>query len=512
MADHGVLVKDRPIADLLPDFVAHLVNLSWLDDLDRPRILEEFDIPTRDDLSHRPVPAHFRRVVFCPSQWPPPSVKPRVLPIIQNAVSTLSEVIGRAAETRDLTRVFLGGFRLDELATVQHDIEWRLRLVSSALKAIPEQYNWRIFRYRVLSWMVVELLSNAPLYFSFCEQRLSEMRRLQGRSPTPEESSRLLGMLFYQMRISSSLGDCFFRREDHRLRWVDVATVNSLCVQDEFGEAITLQRRMLTVMILPTLILEATTKATNSYPVGRHRTIGTSRGYTLCDAIQSKSGKHNMKNPMWLFYSNLALSSLMSEFDTIRLMNPVVVGMAPMMREYVPDLINHGMNLMNDAASAGISNLKERSSSSGWNDYDSSDQDRPPSPRRRPQSRERRPPVRRTRSRSSSARRRPTKPPKFSNRYYESKPEMRRDMPESVQAKGGSNEEEANAAPSRVGLAERGKSVYQQGQRMVLTDSRPMVVIRGARTQTQRESSEDSDSDGVYYRRRRPEGNNRPQI
>ena len=147
MADHGVLVKDRPMADLLPDFVAHLVNLSWLDCLDRPRILEEFDIPTRDDLSHRPVPAHFRRVVLCPSQWPPPSVKPRVLPIIQNAVSTLSEVIGRAAETRDLTRVFLGGFRLDELATVQHDIEWRLRLVSSALKAIPEQYNWRIFRY-----------------------------------------------------------------------------------------------------------------------------------------------------------------------------------------------------------------------------------------------------------------------------------------------------------------------------------------------------------------------------
>jgi len=351
MADHGVRVDESPMVDHLPDFVAHLVNLSWLETLDQPNVFHEFDFPTRHDRDEHAKAADFIRVVLCTPQWPRSPGKSRAFQVLRSAMETLTRLTGTAEGT---PRLVLDLLRVDQLPKLQHDIEWRLRLVISTLSTLPEQFHWRVCRYRVLSWMLVELLNNIPLWMNFCEKKLVQFGDMPERDLTRAELRRLIGIFSYVQNVTGALRDSFFEKKDDKSPgWVDVATVNSLCIKDEYGEAVTLQRQMLVATILPTVMLETTTKATNTRPPERHGTIGTSRGYTPCDEPLRKLAKQNRKNPMWLFYSNFA-PELKEDMDAVGFMDPLLDGMASKASTALTAVSSVGSNAMEDVFNAGM--------------------------------------------------------------------------------------------------------------------------------------------------------------
>jgi len=315
MSDDGVVDDERPLADHFPDFIAHMVNLSSRERLDPASVLEELNFKEKTKKPSAS-PADFLRVVLCSPGWPTMPSKSRIYPLqckIEEIVSTLFDGL-------DTTKVKFASQHitlLRRLPALQHDIEWRLRLIISSLSTLPNQFHWRVCRYRALAWMVFQLLENMSTCFGLEVARLPSVA-----TPLRDDKSYLakdwlngfrdaIRTVVFAIWFSwglhlSDLWDGDDSIVDPYRGWLKVLTADSLCNDNGSGEAVGRQEQMISALVCPTVWLETTARATATDNPRAHLSLSGRRVYSLSsDSIQTLL-KHNRQSQPWLFSLHLS--------------------------------------------------------------------------------------------------------------------------------------------------------------------------------------------------------------
>jgi len=139
------------------EFITRLCDIDRLPPLDDKSVLNAFGFSDTESSIHKHLCSlgEFTHITLCTPQWPclpsPIRVFAHTQPIIQSLRS--DEVIAHLMD--DNAPVLQAVSILSRLASLQADMELRLRVLVNAGKTIPNQYGWRVSRLRFFVWSLI---------------------------------------------------------------------------------------------------------------------------------------------------------------------------------------------------------------------------------------------------------------------------------------------------------------------------------------------------------------------
>jgi len=187
-SDYGAEEAGNAFEAVRRDFISKLCHLEELPLLDQDSITSYLGFSEDKDFEEVYCPIDgIARVTLCMPRWPKgPFTTP-----ISNYIQPLLGILQDNKRMEDTLGEGWGGPAvqavtiLTQMAKIQRDIEFRLKLATSALILLPNQYSWKVSRTRLLAWAAVMSLEKlvcwivdlSQLYYT-CGQQTGDRGRL----------------------------------------------------------------------------------------------------------------------------------------------------------------------------------------------------------------------------------------------------------------------------------------------------------------------------------------------